>query len=61
MSHPLQQRVNTINKILEKYPATSEDHRAKLLIERRSLLRIIHKIPQAVQLPLDWRGPTPTS
>jgi hypothetical protein len=61
MSHPLQQRINTINKIIEKYPATSEDHRTRLLIERHSLLRIVHKVPQVVQLPLDWQGPVPTS
>jgi hypothetical protein len=42
-----------INSIL---PRISDEHtRERLLRERRSLLRIIHDIPQQIQLPLDWQ------
>ncbi len=51
MSH--QERVDTINSIL---PRINDQHtRERLLRERRSLLRIIHNVPQQIQLPLDWQ------
>jgi hypothetical protein len=51
MSH--QERVDTINSIL---PRINDEHtRERLLRERRSLLRIIHNLPQQIQLPLDWQ------
>jgi len=49
--------VMKINRLLRKL--WNDDGREALLIRRRSLLRLIHKIPQGVILPLDWEPPTP--
>lgn len=35
----------------------SQDAREDVLYRRRSLLRLLHDIPQGVQLPLDWQPP----
>ena len=35
----------------------SEDARNNVLRRRRSLLRLLHDVPQGVQLPLDWQPP----
>ena len=35
----------------------SHDARQTVLIRRRSLLRLLHDIPQSVQLPVDWQPP----
>lgn len=48
-----QQRVDTIDRLLPRLSCA--DARERLQIERRTLLRRIHQIPQQVQLPLDWR------
>jgi len=45
--------VMKINRLLRKL--WSDDGREALLIRRRSLLRLIHKIPQGAILPLDWQ------
>lgn len=51
MSH--QDRVDTIDKMLLRI--NDQHTRERLLRERRSLLRIIHNVPQQIQLPLDWQ------
>lgn len=58
-SHTHQDRVNSINRVLGKQPRLDSWRRDRLLLERRSLLRIIHDVPMAIQLPLDWEGPNP--
>ena len=35
----------------------SDDARDDVLRRRRSLLRLLHDVPQGFQLPLDWRPP----
>jgi hypothetical protein len=35
----------------------SDDARHTVLTRRRSLLRLLHDVPLAVQLPIDWRPP----
>jgi hypothetical protein len=47
-----QKRVDTINRLL---PRLSGEAAERLLRERRTLLRLIHNIPQQIQLPLDWQ------
>jgi len=49
----LQKEVDKCNRLLSKL--WSEDARADVMRRRRSLLRIIHDIPQAAILPLDWQ------
>ena len=57
-SHPHQARVDVITRLLEKHPLLDGSGRDRLLRERRTLLRIIHNVPQLAQLPLDWAGPS---
>ena len=35
----------------------SMDARDDVMRRRRALLRLLHNIPQAVQLPIDWQPP----
>ena len=49
--------VMKINRLLRKL--WSDEGREALLIRRRSLLRLIHKIPQGAILPLDWQPASP--
>jgi hypothetical protein len=48
----LQRRVDTIDRLLLRLDGEAAE---KLKFERRSLLRRIHKIPQGIILPLDWK------
>lgn len=51
--HPYQRRVDVIDRITARM--LPDASRYKLLRERRTLIRIIHNIPQQIQLPLDWQ------
>lgn len=53
LPHQHQPRVDAINRCLAK--GISGEPRERLLRERRTLLRIIHSIPQSFILPLDWQ------
>jgi hypothetical protein len=35
----------------------ADDSRDQVLRRRRALLRLLHNIPQAVQLPINWQPP----
>lgn len=35
--------------------APGSEHWTRWATERRSLLRILHNVPMAIQLPLDWQ------
>lgn len=59
MTHPHQARADAITQLLERHPQLDGTSRDRLLRERRVLLRIIHQVPLAAQLPIDWAGPTP--
>jgi hypothetical protein len=49
----LQKEVDKLNKLLPLLHNT--ENREQLLRRRRSLLRIIHDVPTAIILPLDWQ------
>jgi hypothetical protein len=43
------------DRLLKKLWA--DDAREEVLRRRRSLLRLLHDVPQGFQLPLDWQPP----
>ena len=49
----LQKEVDKLNRLLPLLHNT--ENREQLLRRRRSLLRIIHDVPTAIILPLDWQ------
>jgi hypothetical protein len=48
----LQKEVDKLNRLLPRLHNTED--RERLLRRRRSLLRIIHDVPTAIILPIDW-------
>lgn len=49
----LQKEVDKLNRLLPLLHNT--ENREQLLRRRRSLLRIIHDVPTAIILPIDWQ------
>ena len=49
----LQKQVDKLNRLIPRLDNTED--RERLLRKRRTLLRIIHDVPTAIILPLDWQ------